>query len=224
MFNEDFEEEGFETDFDIDAAGFSQKTLICGLYLKLNQFERHFDSITTKFKKMLLTWIFATFAAIGFLLSTETTKLPFNHMAGVLIVCFLGLVGNLIIWHLDMNVYHKFWAAIYIEEIVMEKRYHFLIPSRNTAMLVDDSRGRIFSQGLFYIVANILFLIMMGGSAIYLINKYGSMYVFFVSLLFVIALIGSTFFMMKVSKKTKNSFNQMIIKKEKIHQYHTTPK
>lgn len=152
-------EEALESDYTVNITEYTNKTLQYGLYNKLSQFERHFESITTKYKNIALTWLLATYGAIGFLLSGEVASLPINHFLAVGIVSFIGTIGVALIWHLDMNVYHRFWAALFIEEVVIEEKNSFLLQSKKIAHLIDESRERVFSQGLLYQIANTLLII-----------------------------------------------------------------
>lgn len=186
------------------------KSIIYSMYLKLTKFEHHFDIISTKYKYMALTWIFGTYAAIGFILSKEVENPPFNPITAVIIVCCIGMAILSLIWHLDINIYTKFWAVIFIEEIKMERMFDFLSKSRNLELLIDDDRQRIVSQGVLYMIANSLFLATIAISTVYLtqpktIFTYTGIVAFFALSIYLMC-----YLMFKVAQKSQNIFFQAI--------------
>ncbi len=210
MDNEPFSEESSSSsEYKIEVVGYGPKTIIYGLHTVLTEFERHFENISTKYKYMALTWLLATFGGIGFLMSSEINGLLFNHFIGIIVISLIGLIGISLIWHLDMNVYHRFWSAILIEEILMEERYAYLLQSRRIAFLIDESRERIFSQGLLYLVANTLSLITIGISFIFLFEQNIKISIIIsTATLFVITIMW--LIMIKLSKKVENVLYNII--------------
>jgi hypothetical protein len=167
--DKDLSDEGSRSssDYVVDIIPFTKKTLIFGLYSKLNEFERHFEIISTRYKNITLTWLLGCFGGIGFLFSRETSDLVFPHFIAVAIVGFIGLIGVSLIGNMDMNVYHRFWAALFVEELILEERNPFLLQSRKITLLIDESKERLFSQGLLYLVANLILIITIEVSLIY---------------------------------------------------------
>jgi len=208
-----FEETKTDVNYTVDFIGYSQKTLAYGLYAKLNQFEQHFDTITTKYKNIALTWVLAVYAAIGFLLSNETTGLPFNHLVAVIITCVIGVIGISLIWHLDLNVYHRFWAAVFIEEIRFEREFKFLLHSRSSELLIDDNRERIFSQSLLYMIANILITLTLCVSVVFIVKEINVFLMIGTIIFFLFITFFICYFMTVTSKLVQNSFNKLIEKK-----------
>ena len=149
-------------DYEIDFIQYSNKTFLYGIYIKLSYFENHFDNIATRYRNIALTWLLATYAGIGFLLSTETETLIIDHLLAVLLICFIGMLGITLIWHLDVNVYHRFWTALFAEEVIMEEQYAFLPQIQRTTLLIDKDRDKLFSQGWLYITAILLLAITVG--------------------------------------------------------------
>ncbi|HSW85912.1 MAG TPA: hypothetical protein VLG49_00270 [Rhabdochlamydiaceae bacterium] len=203
------EKEHFNFILDSDTKHSSHKAFIQAIYFKLNQFERHFELITTKYKNIALTWLLATYAAVGFLLSNEAKGL-IDHLSAVSIICFIGLVGVSLIWHLDMNVYHRFWSALFIEEVIMEEKYPHLLQSKTITLLIDKSREKFFTRGAFYFIADILLVITMA-AAVFPLIQHSSLYsIIGTEIGFLVFLILLLFFMIKYSNKLQKSFSQLL--------------
>lgn len=199
-------EEGDE----LDLISHTNKTIIFSMYLKLVQFEHHIDVISTRYKYMALSWIFGIYAAIGFMMSTEVENLPFDPIFSVIMLCVIGVVGLSIIWHLDVNIYTKFWAVAFIEEIRMERKFKFLPRSRNLEFLIDDDRERIVSQGFLYMMSNCLFFITMIAASFFVFTSISLLFHFIVAagIFFLNFLLCK--FMHKISKKSQESFFDIV--------------
>ena len=197
-------------DYNIDIVPYSKKSLIYGLYTKLNEFERHFETISTNYKYIALTWLLATYAGIGFLLSNETQGLVFNHFIAVSLICILGAVGISLIWHLDMNVYHRFWAALFVEEVLMEEANPYLLQSRKITLLIDESRERVFSQGLLYLIANTLLLITTCLSCVFLFKDTAFLVVFGICFFFSIVILIMWCFMLNRSRQIQRILSELL--------------
>lgn len=211
MFNEPFQEPTQSSfNYEIDVPGYSHKTFIFSVYTRLNQFERHFELISAKYKNMALTWLLAIYAAIGFLFSNETETLIFDHLAAVSSICFIGIIGITLIWHLDMNVYHRFWSALFIEEVLMEEKNPFLLRSKKISLLIDDSRERFLSQGFLYITANILLALTMSVSLmnIFKDNSFVLFYVMCFLLFIFVSVI--TFLFLYIGKRFQKNISVLL--------------
>ncbi|NGX36943.1 MAG: hypothetical protein K1000chlam2_00089 [Chlamydiae bacterium] len=140
----------------------SRNTLIYCLHTLLDQFELHLDGIIKKYKIMTITLLLATVAAIGYSFSVELKALQINKLLLSSLICFFGIIGITSIWYVDINVYHKFWGAFFIESVKMEKKFHFLIDIGDVSESLDSVRARIYGNGNFYIFLNIILLVTLG--------------------------------------------------------------
>lgn len=195
-----------ESEQGLELVGHSEKTIIYSMYMKLIQFEHHFDNITTKYKYMGLTWVLACYSGIGFLLSTEVNNISFNPLIGVIFACLIGMIGLSLAWHLDLNIYSKFWAVVFIEEVRMESKFDFLSHSRNIEYLVEEDRGRIVSGGLLYIISNSLLSLTIGAVLLYLTKDMSLIISIAVGLICLAFAFTVCFLMYKTTKKTQISF------------------
>ncbi len=194
----------------VDVVPFTGKTLIYGIYTKLNEFERHFEIISTRYKHIALSWLLASFAGIGFLFSRDSNALPFSHFIGAAIVSLVGLIGVSLIGNIDMNVYHRFWAALFVEEVVMEERYSFLLQSRKITVLIDESKERVFSQNLLYITSNLIFIITIELSLIFEFLYLPFVWIVFIILISVCVLVGSWLLMYDNGLKIQRILHKLI--------------
>lgn len=137
----------------------NQETLTCQMHKILCDFEEHLEHITTKYKTMAFTCFLAVCLASGFVLSIEAIALPFNHFLAVIVLSCIGFTGITLLWHLDVNVYQRFLAAVFIEEIILEKKFSFLPRSGSVSFLTGNYKKRFFSQNLSYFVYNFVFLV-----------------------------------------------------------------
>lgn len=202
------------SNYDVIIVGAGPRTVIYGLHCLLDEFERHLEIISTRYKYIALTWLLATYAAIGFLMSTDMKGVIFDHYVWITIISMIGVIGVSLLWHLDMNIYHRFWAAVLIEEIHMENSYPFLLQSRRNAFEIDESRERILSQGFLYLISNTLLIMTMGVSCSFLFRDSAST---MISLLFGCALFLFLmwFTMIKVSKKVDQTLYHIVEENER---------
>ena len=137
----------------------SKRSLAYALHTRLNEFERHLDDIMSKHKNIAITWLLATYAAIGFRFSVESSQLQTNNLIVVSIICLLGLIGISSIWYLELAVYKKFWGAFFVESVKMENKYDFLPRIRNISLTLGNIKSRVSGHGNFYIYVCILLLL-----------------------------------------------------------------
>ena len=207
-----------ETDFQINIVEYSRKTLQFGLYSKLSQFERHLDTISTRYKNMSLTWLLATFAGIGFLLSSETSKLPFSIFIPAMLIAFLGIIGNSLLWHLDINVYDRLWASIIVEQSIMEQKCSFLFFSKSIDLAIDKERERFFSHSLPYMATHVMLTSTLAILVFFYLKNYHLLIRIGSLIFFSAILIIAVYFMSSATKKIKKDFDKLLKEKQEgIH-------
>lgn len=160
---------------------------------------------------MALTWLLATYGAIGFFFSAQSIQFPINDFIVVSIICLFGMIGNTSIWYLDICIYQKFWGAFFVEEVKMEKKYKYLIKIRNISLSLDNIGTRLKGHGRFYICANLL-LIFTAGIFLVLLSYT------FVSSIWIIAgvvLVGISVFkiMKKIERRLQGSLEKLLPKR-----------
>lgn len=186
----------------------SRKTLIYGLHALLDQFEAHLDTIIKRYKVMTMTLLLATGAAIGFSFSSELKDLPINKLIMTGAISILGVIGISAIWYLDIQVFHKFWGAFFIEELKMEKEHPFLINIGDSSESLDTIKSQLFGEGNFYIFLNVI-LITVSGASLSFLSK--SIYVKII--IFMVILIIASFIiygMIKSSRKLHQALKELL--------------
>jgi len=72
----------------------------------ITETENHFNNLCFKIRTLASTWLLATFVGIGFLLEKTIVKeLPVDDL--LILLCWAGSVGILVLWILDLQVYQK---------------------------------------------------------------------------------------------------------------------
>jgi hypothetical protein len=79
--------------------------------------ERHFNSMQNHCRTMASTWLLAAFGGIGFIHAEKLERA--DLLAGV--VAIAGAFGILLLWVLDVKVWHRLLLANYMEGRALEK-------------------------------------------------------------------------------------------------------
>lgn len=114
----------------------------------LEERERHFNQLQSRYRTLASTWLLATFAAIGFLLSTPITP-PQDIEQLVIGVALAGATGMVLLWILDVLVYHELLVAGYVAGTDLEASFTWLPPVRSTFAKLTADPVRV------YIAANL---------------------------------------------------------------------
>jgi hypothetical protein len=111
---------------------------------EIGESERHFNDLQVRYRLLASTWLLASFAGMGFVL-TKPVLLDEG-----LILCLVsagGTIGVTIIWVLDLLGYHKLLAAYFLEGLRIEDEYSNLPQVRWTML----SLGTVGTKAqLFY--------------------------------------------------------------------------
>jgi hypothetical protein len=190
----------------------NQDALTCQMHKILCDFEEHLEHITTKYKTMAFTCFLAVCLASGFVLSIEAVALPFNHFVAVTVLSCIGFTGITLLWHLDVNVYQRFLAAVFIEETILEKKFSFLPQSGSISFLTGNYKKRFFSQNLSYLVYNFVFLISISYFSFKVII-FNNVFLFFFLALPSIGFFLVVFFAIKSSKRFQKKIVKIINKR-----------
>ena len=114
---------------------------------EIGESERHFNDLQVRYRLLASTWLLASFAGVGFIM-TDSSQLNGED----LILCLIsagGTIGVIVIWVLDLLGYHRLLAAYFLEGLRIEDENPGL-PQIRWAML---SQGTVGSKAqLFYFV------------------------------------------------------------------------
>lgn len=125
--------------------------------------ERHFNDLQTRIRSMASLWLLSTFAAIGFL-ATQDLKLVVPRELLVAIVAVAGCVGIVLLWVVDLLVYHRLLDSCFVVGLGLEKRYPWLPPFRTNMMRTQGERGVLFRVVGFYVGPVVLLILVSGGA------------------------------------------------------------
>ena len=76
----------------------------------ITEAEHHFNDLCFKIRTLASTWLLATFAGVGFLLSKSIQpELRIDQL--LVLLCWVGSIGILVLWILDLQIYQKLLNA-----------------------------------------------------------------------------------------------------------------
>ena len=114
---------------------------------EIGESERHFNDLQVRYRLLASTWLLASFAGVGFIM-TNVSPLDGKD----LILCLVsigGTIGVTVIWVLDLLGYHRLLAAYFLEGLRIEDENPGLPQIRWTML----SLGTVGSKAqLFYFV------------------------------------------------------------------------
>lgn len=101
--------------------------------------ERHFNQLQSVYRGVASTWLLATFAAVGYMLFDKDGKL--SHPGIAAMVCYAGAFGIILIWTLDLHVYHRLLVAVFREGLALEQEFPWLPRFRTNMANVGKKPG-----------------------------------------------------------------------------------
>lgn len=132
------------------------------VYTEMGIEERHFNSLQSTYRTLASTWLLASFAAIGFVLSEKFIGCPFDKLLVVVAIGLMANIGIILIWNLDLNVYHPLLASAYRQGLNLEKTYPWLPQMRVNMMERMNNRGVVPRVVWFYIIGSTIPLTISG--------------------------------------------------------------
>ncbi len=87
----------------------------------ITEAEHHFNNLCFKIRTLASTWLLATFAGVGFLLTkTIEPELRIDHL--LVLLCWAGSIGIMVLWILDLQIYQKILNAWFDAREPIEER------------------------------------------------------------------------------------------------------
>lgn len=122
------------------------------LVSEIGTYERHFNQIQSEYRKMASQWLLAAFGAIGLLfyskdISTVSDLPPALIASGVALAASIGI---LLLWCLDIRVYHRLLEACFKAGLCLESTHDYL-PQIRTEMN-KNKRMVCYGLHLFYLI------------------------------------------------------------------------
>src|SRR5687768_6564323 len=124
----------------------------------ISEQEKHFNGLETQYRLLASTWLLASLGAIGFLLKSETgLSLDQNKLLLIGAIGCVSSIGIILLWILDIKVYHKLLNSVFIRGVLMEIEYPWL-PKIRTDMLLSQDTGDVTRNTSLYYVFSTAFL------------------------------------------------------------------
>lgn len=145
-----------DTDINPIELSCEEDELIYGIYVKLRNYQYHYNLIKVKYKVLSFTWLAATGIGFGYLFLGQETSLPFgiNYLIISAVLAILCSIGLLLLCFLDVAVYHRMIEVIFGGCLALERKYPFLLSTHHTMHKLLN-RGKfsnpVFYDGLFYL-------------------------------------------------------------------------
>lgn len=128
----------------------SAPTLIWDMYKSLTEQCAHFNSLESTYRSLTSTWLLATFGGIGFVLQEQASlKLYVPYLIAA--IAFAGAAGVLLLWLLDLGVYHKLLSSAFSEQLRLEKQNPWLPQVAHKMMETQKGIGVVPRVVWFYI-------------------------------------------------------------------------
>jgi hypothetical protein len=137
------------------------------IYNHIGEEERHFNGLELEYRKLASHWLLATLGAIGFLLSKKE-DVPVNIWALVIGICLAASVGILVIWFLDMKVYHELLHAAFREGVKLEREFPQFLPQIRNNMVKSQLGGDIIRRVMLYYFFSILLLAVVANISVWM--------------------------------------------------------
>jgi len=137
------------------------------IYNHIGEEERHFNSLELEYRKLASHWLLVSLGAIGFVLSKKEV-VPINIWILVIGICVAASVGILVIWYLDMKVYHELLHAAFKEGVKLEREFPHYLPQIRNNMIKSQSGGDIIKRVMLYYFFSILLLVFIANIAVWM--------------------------------------------------------
>jgi hypothetical protein len=104
----------------------------------ISESERHFNQLGSQYRLLASTWLLAALGAIGYVLTAEHLVVPAINI--IVLITLAGSAGILLLWVIDLLVYHRLLDANFLEGLRIESRFDEL-PQVRYAMWQQFSTG-----------------------------------------------------------------------------------
>jgi len=126
-----------DTDYTVDVITGSANKLYYGINSKLRVYQYHYNASKVKNKLVSMTWIIASFVGFGYLLSGQEVGLPLNTLTTISLLACLSTIGLMLLWFLDVVVYHRLIESIFTEQLILEDTFPGLSSTHHHMVIVD---------------------------------------------------------------------------------------
>ncbi|RDE19442.1 hypothetical protein DV711_11140 [Motiliproteus coralliicola] len=106
----------------------------------ITEAEHHFNNLCFKIRTLASTWLLATFAGVGFLI-TKTIDQSLSIGDLTVLLCWAGSLGIFTLWILDIQIYQKILNAWFEQRQAIESQ-HPEFPQLHQAITSTQPGGR----------------------------------------------------------------------------------
>jgi hypothetical protein len=115
-------------------------------FLEIGTSERHFNTIEATYRGLASSWLFASFTAIGVILSRKTLPLHLNPALMGCAIAALGVIGITLFWVIDVLVHHQLLDCWFRQGILLEKSNPWIIPVHSEMAKCFNNKGVLLRQ------------------------------------------------------------------------------
>lgn len=140
---------------------------LMGIYNHIAEEERHFNELELEYRKLASQWLLVSLGAVGFVLSKQEL-VQINAWVLVMGICVAASIGILILWMLDLKVYHELLHAAFRERVLLERQYKTILPQIGSNMVNSQTGGDIISKVILFYFFSVLLLIVIANIALWM--------------------------------------------------------
>jgi lysylphosphatidylglycerol synthetase-like protein (DUF2156 family) len=132
--------------------------LVLDMYKHLAEQSQHFNGIESTYRTLASTWLLASFGGMGFILK-DLDQYKGQQALFIAAVAVAAAVGIVLLWLMDLMVYHRLLAAAFAEQLQMETRHAWLPQVARGMMAAHGGKGVTPKVVWFYLLT---FLVLVG--------------------------------------------------------------
>jgi hypothetical protein len=164
------------------------------IYNHIGEEERHFNGLELEYRKLASHWLLVSLGAIGFVL-TKKEVVPVDIWVMVIGICIAASVGILVIWFLDMKVYHELLHAAFSEGVKLEQEFPEFLPQIRINMVKSQLGGDIIRRVMLYYFFSIQLLVIVANIAVWMYSP-----ILFIGITVNVVSMVCSFFLFKVMR------------------------
>ncbi len=130
----------------------------------------HYDSVQTFYRIMTSTVMLATFAAIGFCLSTKDPAVFFGRLLVVMYLCLISITAITILWRLDLIFTERLFLGNFFNAVLLEKENPWL-PKVHLNMIKGTSHHGAPARKVWFYIGSAVSLFIVFGIATFFYLK-----------------------------------------------------
>lgn len=172
----------------IESMNDENSRIVLELFIELGNSERHFNELESRYRSLASTWLLATFAGIGFVIS-EPIDISFDRLLAITGIGIAGSIGIMFLWNLDLMVYHKLLNAVFIEGLKLEEKYEWLPAVRTNMRNLHGGTG-VEPRVVWFYIGGTSVLLMISGLALALwLHKFDTIFVIIEALVYLLTIL-----------------------------------